>query len=96
MNVSNSASQLAADTELFRQLPPCIQRQAWELNTPLFRHQALPSVLGYKDETATVMRELDMVRCQWQPGKFCLSTQRTTHWRAELPPVPHPWAGWSC
>jgi hypothetical protein len=34
----------------------------WELDATLFRRHATPSIHGYAEETATVMRELDMAR----------------------------------
>jgi hypothetical protein len=34
----------------------------WELDATLFRRHVTPSIHGYAEETATVMRELDMAR----------------------------------
>jgi len=36
--------------------------QVWELDGALFRRHASPSISAYADETATIMRELDMAR----------------------------------
>ena len=36
--------------------------QVWELEGALFRRHVTPSIFGYAEETATTMRELDMVR----------------------------------
>lgn len=54
--------QLATDMELFRLLPRSVQRQVWELDAALFRRHAAPSVAAYAEETATVLRELEMAR----------------------------------
>ncbi|KAG2423654.1 hypothetical protein HXX76_015171 [Chlamydomonas incerta] len=50
--------QLAADTEVFKILPPGVQRQVWEYDKNLLQADALPLVGAYKYETATYMRGL--------------------------------------
>ncbi|GLC43520.1 hypothetical protein PLESTM_001482300 [Pleodorina starrii] len=50
--------QLAADTEVFKILPPGVQRQVWEYDKNLLQNDALPLVGAYKYETATYMRAL--------------------------------------
>ncbi|KAG2491041.1 hypothetical protein HYH03_010488 [Edaphochlamys debaryana] len=50
--------QLAADTEVFKILPPGVQRQVWEYDKNLLQSDALPLVGAYKYEIATYMRAL--------------------------------------
>ncbi|KXZ51837.1 hypothetical protein GPECTOR_11g276 [Gonium pectorale] len=50
--------QLAADTEIFKSLPPGVQRQVWEYDKNLLQNDAIPLVGAYKYETATYMRAL--------------------------------------
>ena len=38
--------------------------QVWELDGTLFRRHATPSLHAYAEETATIMRELDMARAR--------------------------------
>jgi hypothetical protein len=52
--------QLAVDRRLFWELPPGVQRQAWELDRKLLQAHALPAVAAYAQETATAMQGLDM------------------------------------
>lgn len=52
--------QLAVDRELFWELPPAVQRQAWELDRNLLQLHALPLINAYTYEVATALRGLDM------------------------------------
>lgn len=48
--------------EFFRLLPRSVQRQVWELDHALFRRHVGPTLRAYAEETATVLRELELVR----------------------------------
>uniref|UniRef100_A0A1D1ZVX3 Negative elongation factor B n=1 Tax=Auxenochlorella protothecoides TaxID=3075 RepID=A0A1D1ZVX3_AUXPR len=61
--------QLTADGALFRELPLGVQRQVWDLDRKLLQAHALPLVLGYAHETATVLRALDMREAAAAAGK---------------------------
>ncbi|GIL63751.1 hypothetical protein Vafri_17765 [Volvox africanus] len=50
--------QLASDPDVFKILPPGVQRQVWEYDKNLLQNDALPLVGAYKYETATYMRAL--------------------------------------
>ena len=51
--------QLAADRDLFADLPPGVQRQVWELDRGLLAATAAPLVAAYAGETGTLLRALD-------------------------------------
>jgi len=51
--------QLAADRDLFADLPPGVQRQVWELDRSLLASHAAPLVAAYAGETGTLLRALD-------------------------------------
>ena len=52
--------QLAADREIFWELPLGVQRQTWEMDKKLLQTHALPLVAGYTNETACWMQALNM------------------------------------
>uniref|UniRef100_A0A7S0RMM1 Uncharacterized protein n=1 Tax=Chlamydomonas leiostraca TaxID=1034604 RepID=A0A7S0RMM1_9CHLO len=52
--------QLTADKQIFRDLPPKVQRQVWEFDKNQLQQDALPPVGQYKYEVATIMRALAM------------------------------------
>ena len=56
-------AQLALDADTFRNLPRSVQRQVWSLDANLFCRHVVPVLEAYSNETASIMRELDMVRC---------------------------------
>ena len=51
--------QLAADRDLFADLPPSVQRQVWELDRALLHAHAAPAVDAYCAEAGTRLRCLD-------------------------------------
>lgn len=57
---STFLKQLAADREIFWELPIGVQRQAWELDKKLLRTHALSLVSAYTYETATWVQALNM------------------------------------
>ena len=69
--------------------------QVWELDNALFIRHATPSVLAYAEETATLLRELDMVCPRARlPRPRVLALTRLDGWHAELRLGCHSWAGW--
>jgi hypothetical protein len=69
--------------------------QVWELDNALFVRHVTPSVLAYAEETATLLRELDMARPRTLAcaGLLCSDAWRAAV-RAELRFGSNPWAGW--
>ncbi len=65
--------------------------QVWELDNDVFVRHVTPSVLAYAEETATLLRELDMARprARSSAGRLCPDA-----WRAELRVGSRPWPGW--
>lgn len=57
---STFLKQLAADREIFWELPIGVQRQAWELDKKLLRTHALSLLSAYTYETATWVQALNM------------------------------------
>jgi negative elongation factor B len=57
---STFLKQLAADREIFWELPIGVQRQAWELDKKLLRTHALSLVSAYTYETATWVQALSI------------------------------------
>ena len=69
--------------------------QVWELDNALFIRHVTPSVLAYAEETATLLRELDMVRPRARfsmelqssdalAGRRAASWLRSPGWKAQL------------
>lgn len=54
--------QLAEDTQVFKDLPPQVQQQVWEYDKNLLQADAVPVVMSYKLEAATVASALAMDR----------------------------------